>query len=107
MNQPIRPAVSLCIPTFRRPDGLRKLLANVAQLDYQGPLSVIVVDNDADRPAGDVVLRAMSAFPFPLTSIVEPRRGQTYVYNTGFGAACPEPTMWRCSTTTSIPRSAG
>ncbi len=91
MNQPIRPAVSLCIPTFRRPDGLRKLLARVAQLDYQGPLSVIVVDNDADRPVAEAAVRALSEFPFPLTSIVEPRRGQTYAYNTGFAAACRMP----------------
>jgi glycosyltransferase involved in cell wall biosynthesis len=63
----------------------------VAELDYQGPLSVIVVDNDADRRAGEAVVRAMSAFPFPLTSIVEPRRGQTYAYNTGFAAASRVP----------------
>jgi succinoglycan biosynthesis protein ExoM len=90
-NQPIRPAVSLCIPTFRRPDGLRKLLAHIAELDYRGPLSVIVVDNDADRPVGAAVVRATSGFPFPLTSIVEPRRGQTYAYNTGFAAASGVP----------------
>jgi hypothetical protein len=35
MSQPIRPAVSLCVPTFRRPDGLRKLLSHVARLDCQ------------------------------------------------------------------------
>jgi glycosyltransferase involved in cell wall biosynthesis len=91
MNQPIRPAVSLCIPTFRRPDGLRKLLTHVAELDYQGRLSVIVVDNDADRPVGEAVVRAISGFPFPLTCIVEPRRGQTYAYNTGFAAASRVP----------------
>jgi succinoglycan biosynthesis protein ExoM len=89
MNQPIRPAVSLCIPTFRRPDGLRKLLSDVAALNYQGTLGAIVVDNDADQRAGEAVVRAMSPqFPFPLTCIVEPRRGQTYAYNTAFAAAC-------------------
>jgi glycosyltransferase involved in cell wall biosynthesis len=92
MSQPIRPAVSLCVPTFRRPDGLRKLLSHVAGLDYQGPLSVIVVDNDADRRAGEAVARAMApGFPFPLTCVVEPRRGQTYASNTGFAAACRAP----------------
>src|SRR5450631_468395 len=92
MSQPTRPAVCLCIPTFRRPDGLRKLLSHIAALDYQGSLSVIVVDNDADQRAGDAVVRAMSPdFPFALTSIVEPRRGQTYAYNTAFAAACRVP----------------
>jgi len=89
MSQPIRPAVSLCIPSCR-PDGLRKLLEHIANLDYQGPLSVIVVDNDADRP-GEPIMRAMSKFPFPLSSVAEPRRGRTYAYNAGFAAASRVP----------------
>jgi glycosyltransferase involved in cell wall biosynthesis len=92
MSHPIRPAVSLCIPTFRRPEGLRKLLSHIAGLDYQGPLSVIVVDNDADQLAGEAVVRAMApGFPFPLMCVVEPRRGQTYAYNTAFAAGCRVP----------------
>jgi succinoglycan biosynthesis protein ExoM len=83
------PAVSLCIPTFRRPDGLAKLLAHVAGLDYRGPLAVVVVDNDGEQRAGNAVVRAAAPkFPFPLTGMVEPRRGQTYAYNAAFGAAC-------------------
>jgi glycosyltransferase involved in cell wall biosynthesis len=86
------PAVSLCIPTFRRPDGLAKLLAHVAALDYRGRLAVIVVDNDGDGRAGDALVRAMApTFPFPLTGLVEPRRGQTYAYNAAFGAASRVP----------------
>jgi glycosyltransferase involved in cell wall biosynthesis len=91
MSDPIRPAVSLCIPTFRRPEGLRKLLSHVAGLTYPGSLDVIVVDNDAEL-AGEAVVRAMAAgFPFLLSSIAEPRRGQTYAYNTAFAAACRTP----------------
>jgi glycosyltransferase involved in cell wall biosynthesis len=91
MSQLIRPAVSLCIPTFRRPAGLRKLLAHVAALSYQGSLRVVVVDNDAEL-AGEAVVRALAAeSPFPLSCIAEPRRGQTYAYNTGFAAACRTP----------------
>jgi glycosyltransferase involved in cell wall biosynthesis len=86
-EQPIRPAVSLCIPTFRGPDGLRKVLAHVAKLDYQGPLSVTVVDNNVNRPASEAIVGAMPKFPFPLTSIVAPRRGWSYAYNAGFAAA--------------------
>jgi succinoglycan biosynthesis protein ExoM len=56
-------------------------LAHVAQLDYQGPLNVIVVDNDPDRPVGEAVVRAVPRFPFPLTSVVEPRRGQSHAYD--------------------------
>jgi glycosyltransferase involved in cell wall biosynthesis len=89
-EQPIRPAVSLCIPTFRGPDGLRKVLAHVAKLDYQGPLSV-TVDNNVNRPASEAIVGAMPKFPFPLTSIVAPRRGWSYAYNAGFAAASRVP----------------
>jgi glycosyltransferase involved in cell wall biosynthesis len=85
---PAWPSVILSIPTHRRPDGLAKLLRHVGELTYKGALSVIVVENDAERRAGAAVVAAMApAFRFPLTCIVEPRRGQTYAYNRGFLAA--------------------
>lgn len=87
-SAPACPSVILCIPTFRRPDGLQKLLTDVGALTYKGPLSVIVIENDADLRAGAIVVAQMApAFRFPLTCIVEPRRGQTYAYNRGFAAA--------------------
>jgi glycosyltransferase involved in cell wall biosynthesis len=92
MSDTIWPAVSLCIPTFRRPDGLRTLLSHVAALTYSGPLSVVVVDNDGEQRAGDSVVREMQpGFPFPLLGVVESRPGQTYAYNTGFAAAARRP----------------
>src|SRR3984957_6191872 len=92
LGDPNWPAVSLCIPTFRRPEGLRKLLSHVAALTYPGPLSVVVVDNDGDQRAGDAVVRDIQPqFPFPLSGVVEPRPGQTYAYNTGFATAARRP----------------
>jgi glycosyltransferase involved in cell wall biosynthesis len=83
------PRVSLCVPTFRRPAGLRKLLSYVAQLDYTGPISVIVVDNDKEGHAGaDIVAEFSGSFRFPLICEIEPRRGQTYAYNRAFTHAC-------------------
>jgi glycosyltransferase involved in cell wall biosynthesis len=82
------PAVSLCIPTFRRPGGLRRSLDHVAAQSYPGRLAVVVVDNDGTDRAGDAVVREMApGFPFPLTGIVEPRRGRTDGCNTAFAAA--------------------
>jgi glycosyltransferase involved in cell wall biosynthesis len=82
------PSVILCIPTFRRPEGLHKLLTHVGALAYQGRLSVIVVENDAELRAGAAVVAGMAqTFRFPLICIVEARRGQTYAYNRGFAAA--------------------
>jgi succinoglycan biosynthesis protein ExoM len=83
------PSVCLCVPTFCRPHGLRKLLGHVEQLTYAGRLEVIVVDNDAQGHAGAAVIaEAARTFRFPLTCIVEPRRGQTYAYNRAFVNAC-------------------
>jgi glycosyltransferase involved in cell wall biosynthesis len=83
------PAVCLCIPTCRRPNGLRNLLAHVDQLKYPGRLSIIVVDNDAEGRAGKKAAEAMApALRFPLTCLVEPQRGHTYAYDTAFAAAC-------------------
>jgi succinoglycan biosynthesis protein ExoM len=89
MTEQAAPHVCLCVPTFRRPEGLRKLLAHVERLSYAGAISVVVVDNDAEGRAGAVVVEQVAAaFRFPLTCIVESRRGQTYAYNSAFVAAC-------------------
>ena len=89
MTESPAPHVCLCVPTFRRPEGLRKLLAHVERLNYTGAIDVIVVDNDAEGRAGASVVEQMArTFRLPLTCIVEPRRGQTYAYNRAFADAC-------------------
>jgi glycosyltransferase involved in cell wall biosynthesis len=89
MREQSRPSVALCIPTFRRPQGLRKLLTHVRELTYGGRLSVVVVDNDAELRAGARTAEEMSQdYPFPLTIMIEPQRGQTYAYNRAFCVAC-------------------
>ena len=89
MTERPAPSVCLCIPTFRRPDGLRKLLAHVERLTYPGTINVIVVDNDSDGRAGAAVVEQTApTFRLPLTGIVEPRRGHTYAYNRAFQHAC-------------------
>src|SRR5262245_8600140 len=73
------PSVVLCIPTCRRPEGLRKLLSHVALLGYRGRLSAVVVENDPQlRSGAEVTQRLACDFPFPLAVMVEQRRGQTY-----------------------------
>ena len=89
MSEGSAPSVYLCVPTFRRPEGLRKLLVHIERLTYPGALRVIVVDNDAETAAGAAIVEQMSpTFRFPLVGCVEPRRGQTYAYNHAFASAC-------------------
>jgi succinoglycan biosynthesis protein ExoM len=83
------PHVSVCVPTFRRPTGLRKLLANIDRLNYAGRLEVIVVDNDVEARAGAAVVEEVApTFRFSLTCVLEPHRGHTYAYNRAFVSAC-------------------
>ncbi len=58
-------------------------------MTYSGPVSVIVVDNDAEIRVGAAIVEKISpTFRFPLTCYVEPRRGQTYAYDQAFMRAC-------------------
>ena len=83
------PSVYLCIATFRRPDGLRKLLTHVERLTYPGTVEVIVVDNDGDDRAGAAIVEQIApTFRLPLRCDVEPRSGHTYAYNHAFQHAC-------------------
>jgi glycosyltransferase involved in cell wall biosynthesis len=86
------PSIGICIPTFRRPDGLRKLLAHVAKLCYAGPVSIVVVENDAEGRAGLAIVEdLLPSFPLPLRGVIESRRGQTFAYNRGFAELCAAP----------------
>jgi succinoglycan biosynthesis protein ExoM len=75
--------VVLCICTCKRPLGLERLLEAVAELDFDGQLSVVVVDNDAAGAAeGIVVCRRMAAgYRWPLACAPEERRGIPFARN--------------------------
>jgi succinoglycan biosynthesis protein ExoM len=89
MTQRPAPHVCLCVPTFRRPKGLRKLLSHVEHLTYDGQVRVIVVDNDGETRGGAAIVEQLApTFRFPLTCYVEPRRGHTYAYDRAFVSAC-------------------
>jgi hypothetical protein len=85
------PYVYVCVPTFRRPDGLRKLLAHFERLNYASRVEVIVVDNDAETGAGAAIVEQVSrTFRFPISCVVEPRRLRPQI-------------MWPLSMTTNSP----
>jgi glycosyltransferase involved in cell wall biosynthesis len=89
MTERLVPHVFVCVPTFRRPEGLRKLLTHLEQSIYVGMIEVVVVDNDTVTRSGAVVVDQMApTYRFPLRCLVEPRRGHTYAYNRAFVTAC-------------------
>jgi glycosyltransferase involved in cell wall biosynthesis len=76
--------VALCICTCKRPVGLERLLDAVAELYYDGQLSVVVVDNDSAGAAeGLAVCTRMAAagYRWPLTCAPEERRGIPFARN--------------------------
>ena len=46
------PSAVVCIPTFRRPAGLRKTLESLAAQAGANDFAVVVVENDAERLEG-------------------------------------------------------
>lgn len=76
-------AVLIAIPTFRRPEGLRKLLDALARLETAAAVRILVADNDGADGEGLKLARAAAAagYRFPVDAIAVPQRGLTNVRN--------------------------
>jgi cellulose synthase/poly-beta-1,6-N-acetylglucosamine synthase-like glycosyltransferase len=78
----MRDPVAVCILTLDRPEGLRRALDGVtALLPVDADISVVVVDNDPSGSARTVVEAARASMPYPVTHVVEERRGIPYGRN--------------------------
>jgi glycosyltransferase involved in cell wall biosynthesis len=71
-----RPHISVCICTYKRPDLLKRLLADLARQETAGrfTFSILVVDNDNLRSAESVVQDCVSGSLVPITYCVENRQ---------------------------------
>ena len=78
----------VCIPTFRRPEHLRKTLASLAAQHTQRRFAVVVVDNDADAREGfESACGFMKAGSLPGLVLTESTRGNCAAINCAFAAA--------------------
>ena len=84
---------TIVIPTFRRPAGLAKLLARIADLSTDADLRIMVADNDPAACEGLEVVARLKAqgFRFPLHSILVAEPGVCHVRNTLLAAALDDP----------------
>ena len=73
--------VAVCVATYRRPDGLARLLDGLAALTGDALVRVVVIDNDPDGPARDACEARSRDFGLGLRYEVEPQRGITYARN--------------------------
>ncbi|GAB4392710.1 MAG: hypothetical protein Tsb0032_09370 [Kiloniellaceae bacterium] len=75
--------VALCAATFRRPQGLQRLLEGLAAQEVPAEVEVeaVIVDNSATAEAAPQVTAAAPGMPWALHYVSEPRRGITYARN--------------------------
>jgi glycosyltransferase involved in cell wall biosynthesis len=74
--------VILCVPTFKRPKMLARMLDAVARLETAHDLRVLVADNDAEGHAGYDLAQSRIPYRWPLTAVIAEKRGIAQVRNT-------------------------
>ncbi len=84
-----RSKVIIGIPTYKRPQGLSKLLESITKLECSNiELSVVVAENDQQHRAGaKLVTKVSDNYPLPLASIDVSQRGISFVRNALLDAA--------------------
>jgi succinoglycan biosynthesis protein ExoM len=82
MAEPYASKVIVCIPTFKRPKMLMRLLDAIAALETDADLAVLVADNDAVGHAGWDLCNALKHYRWPLVSVIAAKRGIAQVRNT-------------------------
>jgi succinoglycan biosynthesis protein ExoM len=82
--------VAICISTFRRQELLRELLHGIGKLSFSKvpapQLKIIVVDTPDESGSAEGACEAVS-LPWPITYVVERRRGLTYARNRAIAEA--------------------
>lgn len=75
--------ISICVCTYRRPELLDRLLKAVqlVRTDGRFSFSVVVVDNDDRHSGEEVVTRARTTSPIPMSYDVEPERSISLARN--------------------------
>lgn len=82
----VTPHVAICVATYRRPEGLARLLDSIVGLrfapDFEPRITVVIVDNDAEaNGCAPAVAAALSRLDVPVVRHVEPKRGLAAVRN--------------------------
>jgi succinoglycan biosynthesis protein ExoM len=77
----VRRVVAICVPTFRRPSGLERLLRTLSvETLGRDDVIVVVVDNDPGRSA-ETIVRSAASKGLPVDYQVEPVRGLSFARN--------------------------
>lgn len=82
------PHAVVCIPSFRRPDGLKKTLASLATQQVDFAFAIVVIDNDGvGQQALAVTQNFLAETGMEGHGFVEPQQGNCYAINSAFAKA--------------------
>lgn len=75
--------IAVTIPTFRRPEGLKRLLLALEKLESRSSVRIVVADNDAEEREGLKLCQALSAsgYRWPIEASVVAERGISQARN--------------------------
>jgi len=76
------PKIVLCICTYRRPDGLQKLLEALPRLEGASNMEIVVVDNDAGGDGLAVCGSLDKDYPYPVHALSQLEPGISAARNT-------------------------
>tara|TARA_R110002073_G_scaffold6071_5_gene36685 strand:+ start:9405 stop:10349 length:945 start_codon:yes stop_codon:yes gene_type:complete len=79
-------SISVMIPTFRRPEGLRVAVQSVLAQSHR-PDEIIIVDNSPEASARAIAANTSAVARCPVVYVHEPRPGVSNARNAGFAAA--------------------
>lgn len=77
----------VCIPSFRRPEGLRQILDSLAKQQASTRFAVVVVDNDAEHRQALPVAASFFASGLTGHAVVEAQQGNVHAINAAFSTA--------------------
>jgi glycosyltransferase involved in cell wall biosynthesis len=81
--------IAICVPTFKRPAGLRALMLGLNNLVCAEGVEfrAVIVDNDARGSARSVLNEISRELNYPVEYVLEPKRGLSSVRNTALDNA--------------------
>lgn len=86
--------VTICVITYQRPEGLKRLIQGLNQLTFDRipppDIQVALVDNDATGSACAACDQIRSSFQWQLTCVMESQRGISYARNRAIATADPQ-----------------